>query len=80
MRYLSHLSLIVCSLTLSGCIAVPLAQMAVSQMPAPKPACPGCTTEAVTSTFVSLSQGVSDSFHKLTGPDNPKASGDVRPK
>ena len=75
MRYLPHLSLIVCSLTLSGCVAAPLAQMAVS-----KPACPGCTTEAVTSTFVSLSQGVSDSFHKLTGPDNSKAGGDMPPK
>lgn len=77
MRYLPHLSLIICSLTLSGCVAAPLAQMVVSQMPAPKPACPGCTTETVTSTFVSLSQGVSASFHKLTGPDNPNPAGDM---
>ena len=29
---------------------------------------------------MSLSQGVSDSFHKLTGPDNPKATGDTQAK
>ena len=80
MRYPLHLSLIICSLTLSGCIAAPLAQMAVLQMSAPKSACPGCTTEAVTSTFLSLSQGVSDSFHQLTGPDNSKEAGNVRPR
>jgi hypothetical protein len=76
MRYLPHLSMIVCSLALSGCVAAPLAQMAISQMAVPKPACPACTTETTTSTFMSLSQGVSDSFHKLTAPDNPKMTGD----
>lgn len=80
MRYLPHLPMIVCSLALSGCVAVPLAQLAVSQMAAPKPACPGCTAETTTSTFVSLSQGVNDSFHKLTGSNDQKVTGDKPPK
>ncbi len=71
------LSMIVCSLALSGCVAAPLAQMAVSQMPAPKPACSGCATDT---TLVSISQGVSDSFHRLTGPQTPPAVAVMSPK
>jgi hypothetical protein len=80
MRFVSHLPMIVYSLALNGCVAAPLAQMAVSQIAAPQPACSGCTTETTTSTFISLSHGVSDSFHRLTGPDNPKATGDTSAK
>jgi hypothetical protein len=52
---------------LSGCVAVPLAQMAVSQMAAPKPVCPECATDNATGLFATVSQGMTDSFHKLTG-------------
>jgi starvation-inducible outer membrane lipoprotein len=56
------------AMALSGCVAVPLAQMAVTQM-APQPACAaptGCQPAATGGSFGGLSQSVSDSFHKLT--------------
>jgi hypothetical protein len=65
-------------LALSGCVAAPLAQMAVMQMAPAKPACPGCSADAATGAFGEMSKGISDSFHKLTGealPDQKVATG-----
>jgi len=70
-QYFSPVSLVVgcvLALGLSGCVAAPLAQMAVSQMT--KPTCaagPGCQTDAAAGSFGHISRGVADSFHKLTG-------------
>ena len=69
-RFFPHLPFTACilALGLSGCVAVPLVQMAVSQMA--KPPCvagPGCQTSVSTSSFGDISRGVTDSFHKLTG-------------
>jgi hypothetical protein len=57
------------ALALSGCVAAPLAQMAVMQM-APKPPCTApsdCQAATTNGSFADLSHGLSDSFHKLTG-------------
>lgn len=69
MRFSLHLPVlaVALALALSGCIAVPLAQLAASQMVPGKPACPGCTADTATTAFSTMSQGVSDSFNKLTG-------------
>jgi hypothetical protein len=67
----------VCTLAvaLGGCVAVPLAQIAVSQMSSANPPCPGCSGGAPTGALGDISKGVSDSFHKLTGaaPDSAMA-------
>lgn len=65
MRRYTGLSAVLCALTLGGCVAAPLAQLAISQMSPTKPPCPGCSAEA--GVFDGLSKGVTDSFHKLTG-------------
>ena len=70
-QYFSPISLVAgCALALglSGCVAAPLAQMAVLQMT--KPSCtagPGCSTNVAANSFGDMSKGVTDSFHKLTG-------------
>jgi hypothetical protein len=86
MRFSPGLAVIM-ALALSGCVAVPLAQMAVSQMAAsqmaaPKPACPGCATDNATGLFATVSQGMTDSFHKLTGStqNGQTAAGDLAAK
>jgi hypothetical protein len=56
------------AMALSGCVAVPLAQIAVTQM-APKPVCTdptGCQPVAAGGSFGDLSRGFGDSFHRLT--------------
>jgi hypothetical protein len=58
------------ALGLSGCVAVPLAQMAVTQMAPPKPPCvdgPGCQTNVASNSFGDMSKGVADSFHRMIG-------------
>jgi hypothetical protein len=55
---------------LSGCVAAPLAQMAVSQMAPAKPPCvpgPGCQTDRTASAMNDISKGLTDSFQKLIG-------------
>jgi hypothetical protein len=73
MRLSLRLTFAVCTLAvaLGGCVAVPLAQIAVSQMSSANSSCPGCSTGALGD----ISKGVSDSFHKLTGaaPDSAMA-------
>jgi hypothetical protein len=68
-RFSPALPLAACALVmgLSGCAAVPLAQLAVTQM-APKPCLPGSSGEpgAPAGAYGDLSKGVSDSFRKLT--------------
>ena len=70
------------AVALSGCVAVPLAQLAMSQMAPTKPACPGCTADTAMTAFSTISQGVSDSFNKMTGvaPDTKKAAGGIAAK
>ncbi|MEA2737824.1 MAG: hypothetical protein QOH05_1131 [Acetobacteraceae bacterium] len=87
----SFISLVVVAMAvgLGGCVAVPLAQMAVSQMAvsqtvgpqmaARAPACetgPGCQTSVATNSFGDLSKGISNSFHSLMdrAPDGPVAT------
>lgn len=54
------------ALGLAGCVAAPLAQMAVTQM-APKPCVSGAACQpAAAGSFGDISRGVGDSFHKLT--------------
>jgi hypothetical protein len=56
------------ALALSGCAAVPLAQMAVTQM-APQPACltmSACQPGPAAGSFGDMSKGFGDSFRKLT--------------
>jgi hypothetical protein len=58
------------ALGLSGCVAAPFAQMAVSQMMPAKPPCmpgPGCQTDRTRSAMSDISKGVTDSFSKLIG-------------
>jgi hypothetical protein len=58
------------ALSLSGCVAAPLAQMVVSQMAPAKPACapgPGCQSNGTPGSFAGLSKGITDSFQKWTG-------------
>ncbi|MDR3530926.1 MAG: hypothetical protein P4L90_10285 [Rhodopila sp.] len=83
----SRLPVAACALALglSGCVAAPLAQIAVSQMAPPKPPCvagPGCQTDVAGSSFGDISKGVTDSFHDLTGAisGNQKVAGDVPTK
>ncbi|MGD0107305.1 MAG: hypothetical protein ABSC06_25190 [Rhodopila sp.] len=64
--------LLACTLALSlgGCVAAPLAQMAVTQMVPAQPACtPGssCPTNAVADSVGEISKGVTASFRKLIG-------------
>jgi hypothetical protein len=66
------LSLLVCTaaLSLSGCVAVPLAQLAVSQMATARPACapgPACQTDVASNSFGDISAGMTNSFHRLMG-------------
>ena len=81
MRFSPRLPVLAVTLALSlgGCVALPLAQLAISQMSTPKPACPGCTTDTAMTAFSTLSQGVSDSFNKLSGggTDTKKAAAGV---
>lgn len=63
---------------LGGCVAAPLAQMAVSQMAPAKPACTGCTNGAAApGSFADMSKGFGDSFQMLLGTktDGPAAGG-----
>jgi hypothetical protein len=56
------------ALALGGCVAAPLAQMAITQM-TPKPTClvaSGCQTGEAAGSFGDISKGLSDSFRKLT--------------
>lgn len=62
-RYLC-LPVVVCALAVSGCVAAPLAQLAISQMGPAKTPCPGCAADP--GAFDGITKGVSDSFHKLT--------------
>ena len=84
MRFSPRLPILACTLalSLSGCVAVPLAQLAVSQMAPTKSACPGCTTGTATGAFDDISKALSDSFHKLPGsaPDNQKIATDMPTK
>jgi hypothetical protein len=72
----SRLPVIACGLAvaLSGCAAVPLAEMASSRMapPAAGPsACaqgPDCTTKIAGNGLPDLSKSLGDAFHALTGP------------
>ena len=73
------------SLGLTGCVAVPLAQVAVSQiMPAKSPclAGPGCQTALADGSSAGMSKGVSDSLRRMTGnqSDDQSHAGDVRAK
>ena len=66
------LTLLACTaaLGLSGCVAAPLAQMAVSQMSAPRSPCvagPSCSSSTAASPFGDMAKGFTDSFGKLTG-------------
>ena len=64
---LSPLPILACALLgLSGCVAVPLAQMAASQMSPANPTCPGCSLPAP-GVFDNLSTSVSGSFQKFAG-------------
>jgi hypothetical protein len=71
---LSRLPAIACGLALSGCAAVPLAEMASSRMmlpPGNTPACadgPGCVTKVAGNGLPDLSKSLGDAFHALTGP------------
>ena len=72
MRLKQSVPLLACTLALglSGCVAAPLAQMAVTQMVPAQPACtPGsnCPANAVAGSLGEISKGVTDSFHKLIG-------------
>jgi hypothetical protein len=67
---------VACSLmlALSGCVAVPLAQMAVTQMGPAKAPCvagPACPAGPGSGTFGDISKGISDSFGKLTSAQQP---------
>jgi hypothetical protein len=68
-RLSPRLPVLICALglSLSGCVAVPLVEMAISQAPSADRACSGCATNPTASPLANLSKGVSDSFHKLTG-------------
>jgi hypothetical protein len=68
-RFSPRLLVLVCGLGLSlgGCVAIPLAQMAISRAPSADPACTGCATNAAAGPMGDISKGVSDSFHKWTG-------------
>lgn len=64
------------ALALSGCAAVPLAEMAASRM-APvasdQPICagsPGCMTKVAGNGLPDLSKSLSDAFHAMTGPSS----------
>lgn len=57
------LSLLVLTCGLTGCVAAPLAQMAVSQMATPCPTGNGCQPGGV---VTNISKGLGDSIHKLT--------------
>jgi hypothetical protein len=71
----SRLPVIACGLAvaLSGCVAVPLAQMAASQMvpvASSQPLCagsPGCMTKIAGNGLPDLSKNLSDAFHAVTG-------------
>jgi peptidoglycan/LPS O-acetylase OafA/YrhL len=68
-RFCSALLLTAGAVALSGCVAVPLAQMAVSQAApatAPCAAGTGCQTGLAGGGFGAMSKGVSDSFRQLT--------------
>lgn len=79
------LSVAACALALglSGCAAVPLAQMAVTQM-APKPclSASACQPGAAGGSLGDISSGVSASFHRLTTlvSDNQPAAPEVPAK
>ena len=65
------LPVVACSLVLAlgGCVAVPLAQMAVSQLASSQAACvagAGCQTGTTAGSFAGLSKGFTDSYHNLT--------------
>jgi hypothetical protein len=64
-------------LSLGGCVAAPLVQLAATQMSAGKPVCSGCTADAASSVLGDLSKSVSESYHKLTAdaPAGQKVSG-----
>jgi len=83
-QLLPRLSLLACALAgLGGCVAVPLAQMAVSQMASNKSVCAGCASSSSgAGSFGDISKGVGDSFRKLTGatPDGQKVAGDMPTK
>ncbi len=61
------------ALALSGCAAVPLAQIAASQMmpvASDQPLCagsPGCMTKVAGNGLPDLSKSLSDAFHAVTG-------------
>lgn len=82
-----HLAIFACALLgLGGCVAVPLAQMAMTQLAQPQPAqpaCSGCAPAAPMDMLGNLSKNVTGSFHALTGGqfDNQKvaASAPSRP-
>ncbi|HEY1411156.1 MAG TPA: hypothetical protein VGF36_03405 [Rhodopila sp.] len=70
-RFYHGLPLTACALALAlgGCVAAPLAQMAVSQMaPANVPCAAGATCQSggAGDGFGAMSKSVSDSFHQLT--------------
>jgi hypothetical protein len=69
-QFFIALPVIACALalTLSGCAAVPLVQLAAAQM-APQPACPtmsACQPGPTADSYGDLSRGFGDSFRKLT--------------
>jgi hypothetical protein len=68
-RFSPRLLAIVCGLgvSLGGCVAVPLAQLALSQASSGDRACSGCATNTAAGPMGDLSKGVSDSFRKWTG-------------
>lgn len=88
MPFQNFLPLTVCavSLILTGCVAAPLAQVAVSQMMPAKPSCvagPGCQTGgAADGSFGGMSKGVSDVLRKMTTgrSEDPDQAGTVRAK
>ena len=54
-------------LSLSGCMAVPLAQIAISQGPSADRACSGCAAAMAAGPIGDIGKGVGDSFRKLPG-------------
>jgi hypothetical protein len=55
------------AISLGGCMAVPLAQMALSQAPAADRTCAGCVTNANAGKIGDLTRGVTDSLRKWAG-------------
>lgn len=62
-----RLLLLLLSCGLTGCVAAPLAQVAVSQMSTPvAPPCPAGTVCQAGGVVADISKGLGDSIHKLT--------------